>query len=152
MTINIRPPNSEDAEILTALAFRSKRTWGYPEEWIESWADDLTESRDDVEQHAVFAAFADDEIVGWCSLDTRDGMCWLDHLRVLPGFLRQGIGAELVKTALKEALCRGESQVCTVADPDAQSFYEHMEFAKIGEKPSQPAGRVLPVLKCAVGG
>jgi GNAT superfamily N-acetyltransferase len=151
MSITIRPPEPDDSEILTAIAIHSKRTWGYPEEWIELWADDLTISRDYVEQCPVFAAFADDEIVGWCSLDVVDGMCWLDHLWVLQRFLRQGIGTRLVETALHEAARRGASLVRTVADPNAQGFYEHMGFGKIGEKPSQPAGRVLPVLECIVG-
>ena len=40
--IRIRRATTDDAATLTAIAHAAKRHWGYPEQWIESWSDQLT--------------------------------------------------------------------------------------------------------------
>jgi hypothetical protein len=42
VTIEIRRAEGPEASELTAVAFAAKRHWGYPEAWIDLWADELT--------------------------------------------------------------------------------------------------------------
>ena len=42
MDLHIRRAKPAEAEVLTEIAHAAKRHWGYPENWIEHWKNDLT--------------------------------------------------------------------------------------------------------------
>ncbi len=50
----IRRARREDAETLTRISFDSKRYWGYPEAYFESWAAELTIDADYIGRNDVF--------------------------------------------------------------------------------------------------
>ena len=145
MNIELRRAIPSDAEELTKLAFASKRYWGYPEEWIELWADDLSVNADYIETNFVFTANHEARILGWVSV-TPGGeeldYCWVD-----PEFIGRGVGSELVKQAVKIAYELNSAKLKVVSDPNAERFYKNAGFQRTGEHASVPNGRLLPVME-----
>ena len=143
--IAIREAVAGDEAELTDIAFAAKAHWGYPPEWLEMWADELTVGPEYLRDNAVFVAQAPDRIAGWCSL-TEDGGHWLDYCWVRPRFAGRGTGRLLVCAALEAARARGATSLRVVADPNAEGFYTALRFTRTGFRPSVPAGRRLPIL------
>jgi len=136
-----------EADALTRLTFRSKRHWGYPEEWMQIWADELTISPKYIEENKVIVAEDGGGIVGYISIMQNDDGCFLDNLFIDPGFIRKGIGEKLTSTALE--WCR-QNQIETVyvySDPFSKGFYEKTGAVYLREEASQAIpGRTLPLL------
>lgn len=144
--MHIRAAQPGEAGLLSRLAIASKAHWGYPEEWLEQWTDELSVAPGEVAPHFVHLAEEEGQVVGFYSLiplskDTVD----LGHLFVLPGLLGRGIGRQLFEhlTALASSL--GYRRLLIVSDPYAATFYEHCGAARTGEQPSKISGRNLPV-------
>src|SRR5690348_13078092 len=119
MQIEIRRATSNDAVRATEIAHSAKAHWGYPDEWLAAWENDLTIRDSDIERHATFVASLDGEIVGVCQLQRSDQHVFLEHVWVDPRAHRQGVGRALVEHA------RGEATgiIAIVADPYAEPFY-----------------------------
>lgn len=141
----------DDAAMLTEIAFAAKRHWGYPEQWITSWARVLTiEPRSIVEQH-TYTAYLDREPVGFYSLggrrDTKpDTMC-LEHLWVLPRAMRRGVGRALFLHAVEQLRASGFERLEIESDPNAAGFYERMGARRVATTITELEGRPreLPV-------
>jgi hypothetical protein len=56
LNIEIRRAATADASELSTIAFAAKRYWGYPEAWIDLWADQLTIDDGYIEANRVFVA------------------------------------------------------------------------------------------------
>lgn len=147
-----RQAGPEDAPRLSEIAFAAKRYWGYPEEWIALWADELTIDPRYVDEHWVTIACANDEILGWCAVACDRGEYSVDYCWVLPDAAGLGIGRALVGRALDFALGAGASTLSVIADPNAEGFYRKLGFRRVGSVPSQPAGRSLPLLEIDLAG
>ena len=50
----IIPVDTADADLLTQIALKSKAFWGYSDELIESWRDDLTISSKMISESYIF--------------------------------------------------------------------------------------------------
>lgn len=141
-----------DADALTVIAVAAKRHWNYPERWIEYWRPQLTISAKHIDEHDTWMAAVNDAPVAFYSLKMADGFLWLDHLWVLPEFMRQGIGAFLFRHALGRSRRRGVSVLRVESDPNAQGFYEKYGAVKVGEIASEVDGqpRILPMMEIAL--
>ena len=64
----IRHAKIQEAEILTKISFRSKGYWGYPKEYYDIWADELTIGPDYIKNNDVFVFANDGEINGYYSI------------------------------------------------------------------------------------
>ena len=60
MDVDIRAARSAEAGHLTSIAFEAKRYWGYPEDWMKLWEDELTVLPDYVERNWVYLATSGD--------------------------------------------------------------------------------------------
>ncbi len=145
---NIRPATPEEGAALTQIAHDAKRHWGYPENWIEHWQEDLTISSDFISNNQVYVAESEAEIIGFYSLVARDQRAELEHLWVAPEHIGTGVGKELFIHAMQTAAGDDVSEVEISADPNAESFYTRMGARRIGEDSSEIDGqkRVLPRL------
>jgi len=86
----------------------------------------------------AWGALVDGEIVGFIAL--RDG--WIDHLYVLPGSQRQGLGTELLALA-KEKF--GELELWTYQrNADARAFYTSQGFEIVRETDGRETGSNEP--------
>src|SRR5688572_26980067 len=79
----------EEAATLTEIAFAAKRHWGYPESWIQLWADTLTVTPELITRNPTYSAIEDDRAVGFYSLTTQPRPD-LNHLWVLPDSMGRG--------------------------------------------------------------
>jgi GNAT superfamily N-acetyltransferase len=150
MDIEIRRAEAFEASELTTIAFAAKRHWGYPEEWIDLWAGELSIDGGYIEGNRVFLATDGNRTLGWCALSEVRGEYWLDYCWVLPEAAGRGIGRALVLRAFRLAAELKVSTLKVAADPNAEGFYFKMGFRRIGDRPSVPNGRRLPVLEADV--
>jgi ribosomal protein S18 acetylase RimI-like enzyme len=129
----IRRATIDDAKTLTNLAHAAKRYWGYPENWIQQWRNDLTISHDFINENEVFVLASDDEVRGFYALVLRDEKAELEHLWVAPQHIGTGLGKELFLHAMQLAASRRISEVEISADPNAEGFYKKMGARRSGE-------------------
>ena len=150
MNVEIGSAATADASELTAIAFAAKRHWGYPEAWISLWADQLTVDDRYIETNRVFIATDGTRTLGWCAVTEQGKEYWIDYCWVLPESTGCGTGRSLIRQALRLVADLQASTVKVIADPNAEGFYRKLGFRRIGDWPSVPRGRRLPVLEADV--
>ena len=136
------------AEALTRITIAAKRYWNYPEHWIQHWLPMLTIQHDYIAFNETWMAVVQDEPAAYYSLKQDDEL-WLDNLWVHPAHMGKGLGKDLFTHALERSRICSASKLKIEADPNAQSFYEHMGARKVGEHRSEIDGqpRILPLMK-----
>ncbi len=149
MNVVVRPAEVSEADRLTAIAHAAKRHWGYPEEHMRLWREELTISSQFIRDHVVFCADRGGEVLGFGALKHTDH--WeLDHLWVQPDYHGIGVGTLLFRHAMDRARTDGAAEVRIVSDPNAVGFYEKRGACRVGSVASRVAGRELPVLEIAL--
>lgn len=146
MDIRIVPAEADDVDGLTTLAHEAKRHWGYSEELIALWSTELTFTPEYVARHAVYVARTAHQAVGIYALVRSGHEVEMDHLWVLPDFIGRGVGRALVDHATQTARAWGATSIKIVSDPNAESYYRMMGARRLGDVPSSPKGRRLPLL------
>lgn len=137
-----------DAKRLTEIALKSKAFWGYSDELIESWREELTVSEQMISEMFVFTFLQEGRIVGFYFLNPpKQKSIELEMLFVLPGYIGKGIGKQLLQHSFKEAINLNAKTMTLLADPNAVRFYESKGFYKISQKQSSIAGRFLLVMQ-----
>lgn len=137
-----------DVKKLTDIALKSKFFWGYSNEQIEDWREDLTITSKMFDEYHIYKYLVKDKIVGFYVLErtTVDKSC-LHFLFILPEYIKQGVGSKLLMHAIK--YCRKEN--CTAlslfADPNSEMFYAKHGFKKVSKKESSIKGRFLPEME-----
>jgi GNAT superfamily N-acetyltransferase len=144
--VSIQSALPTDAQRLTAVAHAAKRHWGYSDELIALWQADLTVTPEYIASHPVFCAMLDGEIVGFYALLHQGNSFELDHMWVTPQHIGTGVGKLLFDHAVHTARLLGGSVLIVVSDPHAEGFYLRMGARRVGEAPSKPEGRTLPLL------
>jgi len=152
MNIEIRRAKPEEADTLTAIAHAAKRHWGYPDNWIAHWKNDLTITPEFISTNEVFVAVHDGKIIGCCALVLSESLSELEHMWILPEFIGTGLGRRLFVHARDRASILNLGELELSADPNAEGFYQHMGAVRIGEVRSEIDGqpRVLPRMKVAL--
>jgi len=137
-----------DAHELTEIALKSKAFWGYSDELLESWRNDLTITPKMFEESNVCKYLVDNEIAGFYILNRANiRTSFLDFLFISPQFIKQGIGKTLLKHAL-EYCVEGSCAVLNVlSDPYAEGFYAKHGFKVIARRESSVPGRFLPEME-----
>lgn len=155
--MEIRPAKIEESGILTAISFASKRYWAYPDYFFETWKKELTISPDYIRQNRVFV-FEDNGLIrAYYSLVILEhdidfsGIViskghWLEHMFILPAFIRKGIGTKLFDHL--KTICRQNriNTISILSDPNAKGFYEKMGCRYVKEYPSSIPHRTTPLL------
>jgi GNAT superfamily N-acetyltransferase len=143
---------AEHADTLTQIALAAKRHWQYPDRWIRRWEGVLTITPEYVIRHPTFAAVVEAELVGFCAIQIEASDAVLDHLWVLPPFMRRGIGRALFEHAENTARGLGAVRLRMVGDPHAEQFYRRMGATLYGREPASMEGeeRFLPLLEKAL--
>ena len=152
--MRIRDAREYEVEDLTDVMRAAKRFWGYPDEWMQAWAADLTITRDDLSTMRFRVAEQANGIAGFYALVGSGRRVHLEHLWIRPGEMGKGIGRSLVADVLVEAARCGAEIVAIESDPNAEPFYLRMGAVRVGEVPAPMAGaanRVLPLLELHVG-
>jgi N-acetylglutamate synthase-like GNAT family acetyltransferase len=151
--ITIRRARPDEAGVLTEVAHAAKRHWGYPENWIEHWKEDLTITPEFVAANEVYVAKINDEVAGCCALVTGEP-AELEHMWIRPTHMGAGIGKALFQHVKNRAKELNLPELELSADPNAEGFYERMGARRVGEVRSEIEGqpRVLPRMTVDVAG
>lgn len=147
----IRRALPRDAAALTRVAHAAKRHWHYPESWIARWSEALTVTPDFVERHPVHCAVEGARIVGFYALAGQGPTRELEHLWVTPERIGAGLGRRLLAHALAIARADGARFLSIASDPYAVGFYLKAGARPVGDVPSSPRGRTLPLLVLSLG-
>ncbi len=146
---SIRGARHDECALLSDLAFRSKASWGYSEQFMEDCRDELTISEADIQSYQFFVLECAGAVAGFCALlrgGDRDGE--LAHVFVEPARLREGHGRRLVEHAKDVARALGWQNLLVESDPNAREFYCSCGGAQIGAVASGSIpGRRLPLVK-----
>ena len=147
--ISIQRASPEQASQLTRIALAAKAHWGYPERWMELWRPQLTFHPEYIRENASWVALVDEAVVGFYTLEEKQGNAWLENLWVLPEFIGQGVGKALFLHALEQTRQRGYRVLQLEADPHAVGFYEKMGMYRVGERQYDLEGqpRILPTME-----
>ena len=141
----LRRAGPDDVEALNRISVQSKRHWGYPEEWMERWKEDLVVSEEDLKSHLTVLAEVQGQPAGFAMLGDQPDQYEILHLWLLPEFIGKGLGGQLLDHLL--GLCTDPKPIIVEADPNAQGFYERHGFETFDKVASYPEGRFLPVMR-----
>lgn len=137
-----------DAKVLTDLAMNSKAYWGYSNEQVENWREDLTVTPQMFEDYSIKKYVLNDQITGFYILNRANiRTSFLEFLFISPNYIKQGIGHQLLQHALEYCKEGGSAVLNVLSDPHAQSFYAKYGFEVISEVESSIPGRFLPEME-----
>ena len=151
MIVEIRAPLISEADLLSALAMRSKAYWGYSAEFMEQCRAELSvqSCHIDSDQFQYFVAVLDNKIVGFYALERLSTAEFeLEALFVEPEHIGTGIGRSLMNHAKKQIAALGGQVLKIQGDPNAEKFYLAAGGVPIGMRESASiAGRYLPLFE-----
>lgn len=149
--MGIRPATANEVPYINDLALRSKSSWGYSEEFMEVFKDEMAIDASDCERGSVRIIEESSIILGFYKLSGIPPIAELDCLFVEPEHKGQGIGTELFNRARSHAAQLGFTALEIVADPNALGFYDRMgaKLVDYGRSLSIP-DRWLPVLRAEI--
>ncbi|GAA4790135.1 hypothetical protein GCM10023231_17550 [Olivibacter ginsenosidimutans] len=140
--------NIEDSLILSEIAFKGKSYWNYGIDQLNLWKDDLTISKNYIENNDVYKLIIKHKIVGFFSLiKSENDAVKLDYLFMFPEYIGQGNGKYLLNKAIEIAKEMNAKKIILDADPNAEKFYEHFGFKKYNELESSIKNRFLPQME-----
>ncbi|TKI72671.1 GNAT family N-acetyltransferase [Lysinibacillus mangiferihumi] len=146
----MRSAKVKDCNILSNLAYKSKAYWGYTEDFLQQCKNDLTVTKDYIEENPVYLMMeSDNKIVAFYSFTINDRK--LDALFIDPDFIGQGLGRIIWDHVLNKAEELGINEFTLDSEPNAEGFYLKMGAKNIGSTPSTVfPDRHLPLMKVKV--
>lgn len=146
LNIELRRARPEDAEILTELSMRSKRSNGYDDAFMAACREELTVTVERLCEGEYWVAESD-AVCGCACLvaDLANRSGEVHAFFIHPEWQRKGIGRLLWRKLAERAREEGLTDLYLDADPFAVPFYEALGFEVTGEVPSGSIpGRTLP--------
>lgn len=149
--VRLRRARPVEAQVLTDLAIRSKRSWGYSEEFMKNVLPDMVVHPSFLEDEHGIVAEENGETFGYAIVRVDGREAFLRDLFVEPAHFRKGVGSALFLESVRFARDCGAVTLKLFGDPNAIGFYEHFGMQKIGDEPSiVGGGRTLPVMLSAI--
>jgi len=147
-----------DAQIISALAIRSKAHWGYDEKFMNSCITELSHSAKDIQNgnyHFIVLKVqkkGKSKIVGFYKLENIDSKeILLEALFIDADEIGNGYGKMLFEHAKLAAVKHGASSLILQSDPHAEGFYQAQGMQVIGKEESESIpGRFLSTFKLAL--
>ncbi len=135
-----------DSALLSRTSFASKRSWGYPEEWMSLWKTDLEVTEDYISKNKVVKVFDAEVFIGFFAIiHEEENTATIDHFWLVPQKLKQNYGREIFKYIMEYASSRDYERLSLVAEPNAKGFYEKMNGTIIGQFESKIRDRFLDI-------
>jgi GNAT superfamily N-acetyltransferase len=146
--LSIREARPDEAEMLSALAMRSKAHWGYDVDFLEACRADLTLTPREIAESLSFVCEGADGLVGFSRVVLMDERtAELDALFVDPASIGTGAGKLLWERSVAAARELGAQDLVLQSDPHAEGFYLSRGARRIGEVASALLpGRTLPLM------
>ena len=144
----ILPADFKDAKTISEVALKSKAYWGYTNEQLESWIDELTITSEYISKNSSYVYKLNENIVGFYIIEMLNmTTISLEFLFVLPEFIGKGIGHQLISHAIEKARNLKGFVLNTLSDPNAESFYAKYGFKTISHHESSIPDRFLPEME-----
>lgn len=141
----------DDNEILTDITKKSKAYWGYSDEQMENWSSLLTITKNYIETNNVYKLLVDNLTVGYYSyIFLNENEVKLDNLFVLPNYIGNGLGKHLMNDFLNRIRNTEIEKIILDAEPNAENFYEHFGFIKVGQMETSIKDRYLPIMELKI--
>ena len=126
MVSHIRQVISNDAELLSQLAIKSKAYWGYSEDFMQQCTEELKVTKEKINSadfdYNIYES--NDELVGFYAIERlNETEAELEALFVSPEFIGKGIGKALIEHAITTAKKSGFKKLNVQGDPNAEKFY-----------------------------
>ena len=148
MIPSITPYNGESLDEMNDLIIRSKASWGYSANLMELWTPDLIVTEKDLERRQFFVGSISGRLVLLYSLsELSENSCELEDCWVEPELQRTGLGRAIFQDIGVRMEENGWRLMRIVSDPSAAGFYLRIGASRVGETPSKPVGRTLPVFE-----
>lgn len=146
--MNIQKAKPEDHIRLTEITKSSKAFWGYSEEQILAWNNQLTITIDYIINNPVFNLVEENKIIGYYSyIIEENNQVKLDNLFILPEYIRKGFGTYLMNDFLQRVRNEKYQKVILDSEPNAERFYQKLGFKKIGESETSIKNRFIPIME-----
>jgi len=145
----IRPARAGEAQLLSALAMRSKAHWGYDAEFLEKVRPLLTFTEADLVSSSVHVLSIEDQELGVYRISGTPPEGELEDLWLDPSLIGRGLGRSLFEHALRRARELRFDSLVIEGEPNAVGFYAAMGAHQIGARRSA-SGRTLPLLRVMV--
>ncbi len=146
--MKIEKATQNDHKILTQITKKSKAYWGYSEEQIEKWNDNLTISQNYIQTNSVFKLTNKNTIIGYYSyINKQENTVKLDNLFILPYYIGKGFGKYLIQDFLIRMRDNNYKKVTLDSEPNAEKFYQKMGFKKIGQFETSIKNRFMPIME-----
>lgn len=149
--LEIRKVDPLEAELISALAIRSKAHWGYDKEFMDFCIDELSHSKEQIsdKNSRYYLAEKNGEILGFYKLENLHlDTILLEALFVDTSAIGGGVGRTLFEHAKETAKKCGGTFLEAQSDPYAEQFYLAMGAKVTGRKESGSiAGRYLPTIQ-----
>jgi ribosomal protein S18 acetylase RimI-like enzyme len=130
--MNVRPASLRDLAEMDRIALEAKAHWGYTSEQLARWAPDLTTKPETIASWPTVVAETDGHVAGFAQIDPTVSPWELVSLWVKPAFMRQGVGASLLRHMQEIARDSGMPEIHIDSDPNALPFYKACGASEIG--------------------
>lgn len=146
--LKIIKANPDDDKILTHITKKSKAHWGYSDEQMEKWSQDLTITKDYIKKNKVYKLFLNNKTIAYYSyFNVNENTVKLDNLFVIPEEMRKGYGKLLMNDFLNKINNEKRGKIILEADPNAEIFYKSFEFIKTSQIATSVENRFLPFME-----
>ena len=147
---SFRPARPDELEAITALAIRSKRHWGYSDEFIETLTPELTFRQADLDDERTRVEVLESEgrLIGAIRMRRRTELAYLEDLWIDPAAIGHGFGRIGFERAADIGREWGKGVVELEADPHAEPFYLHLGCRRVWMSPvTSVPGRSVPLMR-----
>jgi N-acetylglutamate synthase-like GNAT family acetyltransferase len=134
--MRIRQATQEETHRLMEIAEDAKRYWGYAPQEMESWHSTMTLDVSRIELSPPYVIEKDSQVVGFYQLIADGSQMELEHMWVMPQFMNQGIGKQLMAHAIAQARARGANKIVIDTEPNATAFYLSCGARRVGQGPT----------------
>ncbi len=151
-TMHVEKANCDDHLIITKITKKSKAHWGYSDDQMRLWDDELTVKPQDFDRMQFYKLIVNSRIIAYYAYNEQSASSIkLESLFVLPGFIGLGLGKLLLSDLMKRLQRTSYQKIILDADPHAEEFYLKQGFKIIGQKKTSIKNRYMPIMEKPIG-
>ena len=147
---SFRPARPDELEAITSLAKRSKRFWGYSDEFMAALDEELSFRQADLDDERTRVEVLESEgrIIAALRMRRRTELAYLEDLWIDPETIGHGYGRLGFERACEIGREWGKGVMELEADPYAEPFYLHVGCQRVWMSPvTSVPGRSVPLMR-----
>ena len=147
---SFRPARPDELKAITSLAKRSKRFWGYSDEFMAALDEELSFRQADLDDERTRVEVLESEgrIIAALRMRRRTELAYLEDLWIDPETIGHGYGRLGFERACEIGREWGKGVMELEADPYAEPFYLHVGCQRVWMSPvTSVPGRSVPLMR-----